>query len=65
LLHLATMPKGYNLLWISLWGNAVVINNYFPIQIVKLRCKPLLIKHFNDLIFNWATIGQQLGNKTH
>jgi hypothetical protein len=33
--------------------------NYFPIQIVKLKCKALLIKGFRGCVFIWATTGQQ------
>lgn len=32
---------------------------YFPIQIVKLKCKALLIKGFRGCVFIWATTGQQ------
>lgn len=32
---------------------------YLPIQIVKLKCKALLIKGFRGCIFIWATTGQQ------
>ena len=32
---------------------------YFPIQIVKLKCKALLIKGFKGCVFIWATTGQQ------
>ncbi len=34
-------------------------DNYFPIQIVKLKCKALLIKGFRGCVFIWATTGQQ------
>ena len=33
--------------------------NYFPIQIVKLKCKALSIKGFRGCVFIWATTGQQ------
>ncbi len=32
---------------------------YFPIQIVKLKCKALSIKGFRGCVFIWATTGQQ------
>ena len=33
--------------------------SYFPIQIVKLKYKALLVKGFNVSVFIWATAGQQ------
>lgn len=33
--------------------------DYFPIQIVKLKCKALSIKGFRGCVFIWATTGQQ------
>jgi hypothetical protein len=33
--------------------------NYFPIQIVNLKCKALSIKGFRGCVFIWATTGQQ------
>ncbi len=37
------------------WG----VEFYFPIQIVKLKCKALSIKGFRGCVFIWATTGQQ------
>jgi hypothetical protein len=36
-----------------------VSTSYFPIQIVKLKCKALSVKGFSVSIFIWATTGQQ------